>query len=102
MDPHAPPPALVQFADELAQRLQGALDAPELAIRLFSELSQCVLAKEGRADSPPVQIQALCLATARILARDEPGIFEARLRVLESRSNSQALRLQDAFEALQR
>lgn len=100
-DPHAPPPTLVRFADELAAKIQDAQDSSGSATRLFSELSECVGAREGAEDSPPAQIQALCLNAARSLAQSDPQGYQASYDSLKSRAQPGALRLQSALEALE-
>ncbi len=101
-NPHHPPRALLQFADQLAAEMEESKASPARAVRLFENLSSCVTAPEGRdSPPPPPQVQALCLNNAQRLGELYPESLKSNYLSLEKAANPETIRLRDALRQLQ-
>lgn len=70
-DPHATPPALVQFSLDLGDKMDAAQNSEPKARALFQELEDCTL---GGAQQGRNSIQALCLLNAKRLGNTFPSL----------------------------
>lgn len=88
-DPHTTPPALVQFAADLAPGMAAALHTEANAQTFFSTLEDCALATRRPA---PRTARALCLSNAAILSQTHPAL-QPRYAALASRLDPDIVRL---------
>jgi len=70
-NPHQTPVSLLQYAENIALKIEEATNDPEKAKALFTELETCVNDNSSR--SAP-SLQALCLANADELALTHPEL----------------------------
>jgi hypothetical protein len=83
-NPHQTPVSLLQYAENIALKIEEATNDPEKAKALFTELENCVSDNSSR--SAP-SLQALCLANADELALTHPelqGRYQELLKVAPS------------------
>ncbi len=71
-NPHETPQALLRFGADLGVRMEEAKKNKDAAIQLLSELKGC--SQPASADDSPVQARAICLVTAREIARIWPDL----------------------------
>lgn len=74
-DPHGTPPALLEFADEVASEMEGAFDSPENARSAVRMLEGCALPEAEAAI--PQSAQALCAENIKRLAERYPEELRA-------------------------
>jgi hypothetical protein len=91
-DPHASPPSLIKFAEQMAMQIQEAKKSPEKVNAVFSQLENCVDESKGSVTS----LRAYCLWNAERLMQAYPDFYE-RYHSLQRRASDDVLILARAI-----
>lgn len=90
--PHAPPPSLLKFSDQLSERMDQTIADPERSEILLGELGDCVGNRDFTAS-----VQVICLNNAAKIAEAHPSL-KPRFDEIHRTAPEAALQIYEALK----